>query len=174
MWSSFTAKGFDLVIKAIAKLKNTFPKIKLVVLGEGPEKDNLQTITRELGIVNNVEFRGFVKNVAEIMGESEVFVLSSYYEGFGNVIVESMAVGTPVVATNCPYGPGEIITHLENGMLTEIGKSEQIAEAIKKLFEDNNLYHKIQQKGFERAKQFTPENIASTHEALFKKIVQYQ
>lgn len=165
-------KGFDLVIQAIGSLVKLFPDIKLIVLGEGPEKVRLQNLSKELRISEHVDFRGFVNNVAEIMAQSQVFVLSSYYEGFGNVIVEAMAVGTPVIATECPYGPGEIITHGENGLLTGVGKSNEIAEAIKKLFTDEQVYKKIQRNGYERALDFTPEKIAAQHEDLLESMTE--
>jgi glycosyltransferase involved in cell wall biosynthesis len=165
-------KGFDLVIRAVATLVKEFPKIRLVILGKGPEKQNLENLAQSLGVKKHVDFRGFIKNTSEIINHSEIFVLSSFYEGFGNVIVEAMGVGTPVIATNCPYGPGEIITHGKNGILTEVGKSDEIAAAIKKLFLNKDLYEKIQQNGFELVKDFTPKKIAKQHELLFEKIIQ--
>lgn len=164
-------KGFDLVIRAVSELKATFPDVKLVVLGEGPEKGKLQKLVEDLELFENVDFKGFVKNVTEVMSKSQVFVLSSYYEGFGNVIVEAMASGTPVIATNCPYGPDDIITNGVDGLLTEVGSSQGIAASIAKLFSDRKLYAKIRYNGFIRSQDFTPSVIAREHEELFLELV---
>lgn len=163
-------KGFDLVIRAVASIEQKYPKLKLVVLGEGPEKENLQQLSEDLGISDKVEFKGFVNNVQEVMSESDVFVLSSFYEGFGNVIVEAMAVGTPVISTDCPYGPSDIITHSENGLLTPVGEVQPIADALSQLFDDRSLHSSIRENGLQRANSFTPTAIANQHEKFLLKL----
>jgi glycosyltransferase involved in cell wall biosynthesis len=109
-------KGFDLLIRAFAKL--TLPS-KLVILGEGPERDALRSLAQAEGVSDRISMPGFVADPSVWIRYADVFVLSSRWEGFGHVIVEAMAVGVPVVATDCPYGPADIVFHERNGLLVE-------------------------------------------------------
>ena len=165
-------KGFDLVIKAVAEVSKKYDDVSLVILGEGPEKEKLRSQCYNLNISNRVYFKGFVTNVAQVMAESEIFILSSYYEGFGNVIVESMGVGTPVIATDCPYGPADIITNGKNGFLVPIGNSNAISKSVIELFNNQNTYDQIRLLGYQKANDFTSSTISKQHEKLFDKILE--
>lgn len=96
----------------------------------------LEALTQELGLDEDVSLPGFVDNPYAYMARSAVFVLSSAWEGFGNVLVEAMAVGTPVVSTDCPSGPAEILEGGKWGKLVPVGDVEKIAKAIIDTLED--------------------------------------
>ncbi len=98
----------------------------------------LEALTQELGLDEDVSLPGFVDNPYAYMARSAVFVLSSAWEGFGNVLVEAMAVGTPVVSTDCPSGPAEILEGGKWGKLVPVGDIEKIAKAIIDTLEDLN------------------------------------
>jgi len=100
-----------------------------MILGEGEERPNLEALVRELGLEEDVALPGFVENPYKYMKRAAVFVLSSRWEGFGNVLVEAMALGTPVVATDCPSGPAEILEGGKWGRLVPVGNHEALAEA---------------------------------------------
>ena len=122
-------KDFSTLIKAYAQVRQHCPA-RLVVLGEGPERRNLKKLISELAIENFVSLPGFAKNPYAPMSQANVFVLSSVWEGFGNVLVEAMACGTPVVTTDCPSGPAEIVDNGRFGQLVPVGDVHALAAAI--------------------------------------------
>lgn len=129
-------KDFPTLIRAFAQVRQLQP-VRLMILGEGPDELQLKALVAELGLENDVAMPGFVENPYSYMARSAVFVLSSAWEGFGNVLAEALAVGTPVVSTNCESGPSEILADGKYGFLTPVGDSQAIAEAIFKVLSGN-------------------------------------
>ena len=122
-------KDFATLIRAFAKVRKICPA-HLIILGEGPERNKLKRLAHELGVADDVDLHGFDPNPYAFMSRASVFVLSSAWEGFGNVLVEAMACGCPVVSTDCPSGPGEILEHGRYGRLVPVGAADALAEAI--------------------------------------------
>lgn len=122
-------KNFPNLIRALARIRRVRPA-RLVILGWGPDRPRLEALIQELGLQNDVDLLGYVPNPYAYMARSSVFVLSSDWEGFGNVLVEAMALGTPVVSTDCESGPAEILANGQYGYLTPTGNSEALAYAI--------------------------------------------
>ncbi|MCP2727683.1 glycosyltransferase [Limnofasciculus baicalensis] len=122
-------KDFTTLIRAFAIVRQFQPS-RLVILGEGEQKDRLMALARELGVENDVAFLGFVENPYSYMARSSVFVLSSIQEGLPTVLIEAMAIGTPVVSTNCPSGPDEILANGKYGELVPVGDSKAMADGI--------------------------------------------
>jgi glycosyltransferase involved in cell wall biosynthesis len=124
-----TQKGFSTLLRAFAIVQNA-TKCKLVILGEGRERSNLNYLAEKLSIEKELWMPGFVDNPYKYMSKASLFVLSSIYEGFGNVLVEALALGCPVVSTDCPSGPSEILENGKYGKLVPVGDSEAMAKAI--------------------------------------------
>jgi len=103
---------------------------KLMVLGNGKLETELRKLASELKIEDNIKWLGFVNNPYQWMAKSDLFVLSSAWEGFGNVLVEAMACGTQVIATDCPSGPSEILENGKWGTLVSVGDHAALAKAI--------------------------------------------
>jgi glycosyltransferase involved in cell wall biosynthesis len=122
-------KDFACLIKAFGRVRSVRPA-RLVILGEGRLRSDLETLTTTLGINQDVSMPGFVENPFAFMGRASVFVLSSAWEGFGNVLAEALACGCPVVSTDCPSGPDEILKKGTFGPLVPIGDDKALAEAI--------------------------------------------
>lgn len=122
-------KDVGTLIKAVAGLVRTRP-VRLLIVGDGPQRRTLEELVSSLGVEQNVCFVGYKENPLPYMAAADVFVLSSAWEGFGNVLVEAMAVGTPVVATDCPSGPAEILGHGRWGKLAPVGNPEALRIAI--------------------------------------------
>ena len=122
-------KDFPTLIKAFAKVRQQQPA-RLIILGEGEERPHLESLVKELDLTEAVALPGFVDNPYIYMRDAALLVLSSAWEGFGNVLVEAMAAGTPVVSTNCKSGPAEILADGEYGRLVPVGDSDAMAEEI--------------------------------------------
>lgn len=122
-------KDFPTLIKAFALVRQSCPT-RLMILGEGEERTCLETLVHELGLLKEIALPGFVANPYSYMAQASVCVVSSAWEGFGNVLVEAMAVGTPVVSTDCKSGPAEILNNGQYGRLVAVGDVKGLAEAI--------------------------------------------
>jgi len=101
-----------------------------MILGEGEERPKLESLVRELRLEEDVSLPGFIDNPFKYMKRAAVFVLSSRWEGLPNVLIQALACGTPVVSTDCPSGPAEILEGGKWGRLVPVGNVEELAEAI--------------------------------------------
>ena len=122
-------KDYPSLLRAFARVRKSH-NIKLIILGEGEDRSTLEALAQTLNIANDIDFPGFVANPYAYMAKAKVLVLTSAWEGFGNVLVEAMAAGTSVIATNCKSGPAEILAHGEYGSLVQVADVEGIAAAI--------------------------------------------
>ena len=127
-------KDFPTLLRAFRSLQHHFDA-RLVILGDGPERAALEVQIKTLGLEGDVALPGFVDNPYAFMARSDVLVMSSAVEGFGNVLVEALACGCPVVSTDCPSGPSEILADGDFGSLVEIGDDDAMAAAIAKTLE---------------------------------------
>ncbi|MBI87373.1 MAG: hypothetical protein CMG63_04750 [Candidatus Marinimicrobia bacterium] len=131
-------KNFELLINAFSKTKAR-ERAKLLILGDGHMKKQLQKMVRELNLESKVYLMGQRDNIVDYYIQSKIFILSSIYEGFPNVLVEALANQCPIISTNCPTGPSEIINNYKNGILVENGNETQMCKAIDKLFFNKDL-----------------------------------
>ena len=162
-------KGFPHLIEALARVRRVTPA-ELWIIGEGKQRQYLENKIQQLGLTNCVRLLGFQNNPYKYMAAADVFVLSSLFEGFGNVIVEAMACGAPVVATDCPYGPREIIENSVSGLLVPPANVEALSEAIVRVLKDRELKQKLSQNGKERSQDFHAKAIAIAYGELFERV----
>jgi len=146
-------KDYPTLFRAFSLVRQVRPA-KLLILGEGEERANLERLAVELGIQNDISMPGFVDNPFAFMSKSSVFVLSSAWEGFGNVLVEALACGCPVVATDCRSGPREILDNGRYGRLVPVGDYEALAKAILETL-DNPDFPADRQTRIQRAMEFS-------------------
>ena len=132
-------KDFPTLIRAFALVRKERPA-RLMILGEGEERPNLEALVRELGLEGEVALPGFVENPYKYMKRAAVFVLSSRWEGLPNALIEALAVGTPVVATDCPGGSKEILEGGKWGRLVPVGDVEALADAIVDILSNSELH----------------------------------
>ncbi|KST62780.1 glycosyltransferase [Mastigocoleus testarum] len=129
-------KDYPTLLRAFALVRK-MRRCRLVILGDGSEKYNLKNLISELGLEKDVYMEGFVDNPYAYMSKANAFVLSSLWEGLGNVLIEAMACGCPVISTDCPSGPKEILAGGKYGELTPVGDPKAMAEAILKVLSGN-------------------------------------
>jgi glycosyltransferase involved in cell wall biosynthesis len=122
-------KDFPTLIRAFARLRSE-RSCRLAILGEGPDRDALTRLVQTLGLADDVLLPGHVDNPFAWMAKSRLFVLSSCWEGSGNVLTEAMALGIPVVSTDCPSGPSEMLAGGLHGPLVPVGDEAALAEAM--------------------------------------------
>jgi glycosyltransferase involved in cell wall biosynthesis len=154
-------KDHRTLILAFALLRRDRPA-KLVILGDGPLRDELAALVTERGLEADVLLPGFVADIRPSLSASDLFVLTSTSEGFGNVIVEAMAAGVPVVSTDCPHGPREILENGALGELVPIGDAPAIAAAMSRMLANPTSANRLQT----RAADFSVERIGDQYEAL--------
>jgi glycosyltransferase involved in cell wall biosynthesis len=162
-------KGFPYLLEALAKVRQTIPA-HLWILGEGRQRRELEQQIQILGLTDCVRLLGFQTNPYQYMAIADVFVLSSIYEGFGNVVVEAMACGAPIISTDCPYGPGEIIESGSSGLLVPPADINAIADAILQVLTHTELRQKLSANGKKRSHDFHASKIATAYEELFLRV----
>jgi glycosyltransferase involved in cell wall biosynthesis len=151
-------KNFSLLIRAFARV-NKDRLCKLVILGDGKERHHLQQLVHAYDLSNHVDFPGFVDNPYAYMARADIFVLSSDVEPLGNVLIEALACGCPVVSTDCPSGPAEILQHGQYGPLVPVNDEKALAEAILSVL--NNPPDSLWLK--ERSMDFTVDKAAAAY-----------
>ncbi len=159
-------KNYPLLFRAMRQVLEKM-QIRLIILGEGEERRNLEVLASRLGLMSHVAFLGFQPNPFRFMSRAKALILSSAWEGFPRVIVEAMACGLPVISTRCPYGPEEIITHGVNGYLVPAGQETPLAEAILQVLNDEALRSRLAQGGLRRALDFSTDKVVPQFEELF-------
>ena len=129
-------KGFSDLLRAYERVAHRHKDWSLIIIGDGPEKEALGGLCRELDIAGRVSFLGTVKNPSVYLQQAGLFVLASHFEGFPNALCEAMAHGVAVISTDCPSGPGEIVEHGMNGFLVPPGNVDALAQAMDSLIAD--------------------------------------
>ena len=158
-------KNFSNLLNAFALVKKQ-QDARLIILGEGSERESLEQIVDRLKLRKDVLLPGFVKNPYAYMKRASCFVLSSKYEGLPTVLIEAMACGCPVVATDCPSGPDEILKHGTYGALVPIENSEALAQAMVETLENPPSKELL----IERADKYSTEKVVATYLSLLNSL----
>ena len=159
-------KDLPTLLRAFALVHRQRPSTRLLLAGEGSERGRLEALVRELALDDVVRLPGRVATPLSWMRQAAVFVLASRFEGFGNVLVEAMACGTPVVSTDCPVGPREILDDGRLGRLVPVGDAEALAQAIMHALESPQP----PAEAAIRAQGFTQQAAATSYQALFARL----
>lgn len=164
-------KGFPTLIRAFSLVRQKM-EARLIIIGEGEERPNLESLVRELGMQSYVDMPGFAKNPYPFIKRAEVFVMSSLYEGFPNVLVEAMACRTPVVSTACLSGPDEIITDGVTGCLVPVSNVERMSHAIERLIINKELAAQLADAAGRYVHQYHVNRVVSSYEKVISEEIQ--
>ena len=164
-------KAQDVILKAFHILHRKYPDLSLVLVGDGPDREEIKSQIQAIGLGDAIVLAGWQDNVAAFMARAQVFVMSSRYEGWPNVLVEAMACGCPVVATDCDTGPREILGNNEYGLLVPVDKSEALAQAVEKLLSSTSTRELYRDQALRRAKDFQLEIIAARYVDLLHRLM---
>lgn len=164
-------KNHAMLIHAFSKIADEYPKMRLVIYGEGGLRPKLEALVAEKGLSDRIELPGSVTDVADRICKAKIFALTSNTEGMPNSIIEAMALGVPVVATDCPCGgSAALIEEGENGLLVPVGDAFALADAFRKILEDTEFAKKLSENAYQTTMEFTPDKVNKEWEEYLNKI----
>jgi glycosyltransferase involved in cell wall biosynthesis len=164
-------KRYDLIIEAFARVAAEHPDWQLRVYGKGEERDRLRALVHRLGLGDNVFLMGPAAPMEAEWVKGSIGAAASNFEPFGMTLVEAMRCGLPVVSTDCPYGPGEIIQDGVDGRLVPVGDTAAFAGALLDLVRDDERRRRMGRSAIENARRFAPGPVLEQAEDLFERAV---
>lgn len=162
-------KGQDILIRALAKLKKDGIECSCKLVGEGESRQYLEALSKKCGLADNIQFLGNRSDVPELLANACIFVLSSRYEGFGIVVIEAMAAGIPVIASNID-GPKEIITDSQNGLLFESENENDLAKKLKMVIKDRTLRNRLIHNAFISVQEYSIEKMCDRYLSAYNSL----
>jgi len=160
-------KGYKLLIDSMPGVLQQYPETKLVILGDGELRSELENRIQELELASHIELAGQVNNVQERLKEFDLFVSSSLWEGLPTVLMEAMASGLPVIATDIP-GTKELITNRWNGMLVQPNNITELSNGLIELISNSVLREKIIENAFQFVGQYSIDRIAEEYGTMYQ------
>lgn len=159
-------KNYPLLLRAFRQFLQSNPEWTLEIYGKGADEGKLRALVEELGITRSVEFAGYVSDITHRINDASIFALSSDYEGISNAMAEAMALGLPVVCTDCPVGGAALlIKNRESGMLVPVRDQQALASALEEVAGDNALAKSLSEGAQASVKRFSSEHMAQLWEA---------
>jgi len=159
-------KGFDLLLQAFATLAGEFPEWNLVIWGTGPERSKLEDMASRLGLHARVRFAGVSESPGGWVENSDIFVMSSRYEGWGNALAEALAAGIPSISFNCNWGPGELIQQSVNGLLVPPEDVDALTGKMRELMHDPELRRRLGSNARSIADSFSTSRVVDAWEKV--------
>lgn len=163
-------KGYDWLVEIWAKVAHSHPEYEMAIYGHGPDQKMIERRAEELGISDSFRFYPPTSDIVSEYEQSEIYVMSSRFEGFGLVLVEAMSCGIPVISFDCPYGPSDIIQDGENGYLVQLGDNDAFAERICYLIEHPEERERLSTNGLRSAARYSLDSIMPLWAQLFKNL----
>lgn len=162
-------KGIRYLVDAFARLSRQYPRVRLILVGQGPEEERLHRQVRELGVEDRVIFAGFQRDVQRFVKLFSVSVVPSLEEGFGLVALESLALGVPVVASRLGGLP-DVVAHEQTGLLVEPADPDAIAAAIARILSDRDLHRRMSEAGPAAAQRYSLDGYAGRLTEIYQEL----
>jgi glycosyltransferase involved in cell wall biosynthesis len=164
-------KDYPTLLRAFAQVARRVADVRLVLVGDGPERMRLEALTRDLGLADRVVFYGTTTEAAPIYRALEAFALTSRWEGLSNVVLEAMASGVPVVTTRVE-GTMRVLTDGEDGLVVEVGDADGVADRLLRVIENPDLAGRLREAGLARVRRdFSLQRMAKEYEALYDDVL---
>ncbi|MDE7417298.1 MAG: glycosyltransferase [Lachnospiraceae bacterium] len=164
-------KNHAMLIHAFAKIADEYPTVNLVIYGEGVLRAALETLAAEKGLSDRIAFPGNASDVADCICKARIFALTSNTEGMPNSIMEAMALGIPVISTDCPCGgPAALIENEVSGLLVPVGDAFALADAFRRILEDKDFEQKLRENACKITERLAPDKVNREWEAYLNKI----
>lgn len=153
-------KNQKMLIEAFSKIAPEFPDREVYIYGKGPLENELKSLIEEKKLTHVVHLMGTTDDVAGVLKNAELFVLTSDYEGMPNALLEALAVGVPCISTDCPCGgPRMVIEQEKNGILISPNDTQELIVQMRRILSDNSLKERLSQNGRLSAEKFQPQNV---------------
>ncbi len=163
-------KGFDILINAIAPVLTAHQDWSLYILGEGPERDRLQSMVDRHRLEGQIKLVGNARDPERWLRNARIFVLSSRYEGYPNALIEALGQGVASVASDCATGPAEILTHDETGLLVPVSDEDGLRQAVEYLIEHPAESRRIAEAGYAKSDDFNIESLVDRWETVLSSV----
>ncbi|MFC7279499.1 glycosyltransferase family 4 protein [Paractinoplanes rhizophilus] len=164
------SKRYDVLLHAFAKVVAERPDWQLRIYGDGTEAPALRALVLELGLHNHVRMMGQIAPIEPEWAKGSIAAVASDREPFGMTLVEAMRCGVPVVSTDAPYGPGEILRDGEDGLLTPVGDPDAMGDALLRLINDEDLRRRMGAAALRNSARYDPALVATQYEDLFSEL----
>jgi len=161
-------KGFDVLIAAIEIVSKKFPAIHLTIWGEGNERKTLENLVTLKNLDKNISLPGNTKTPMEWINSAKIFILPSRYEGFPNVLVEAMSAGMAAIATDCPWGPADMIADGKNGLLVPVENPIVLSQAIETLLNSPKLQEALGKAATEKLDAFSENKVLDMWDSILE------
>ncbi|MHA6266511.1 glycosyltransferase family 4 protein [uncultured Aliiroseovarius sp.] len=165
-------KGFDLLLHAVARLRDSHPTLSLTIFGEGPERKALEGLRADLGLEATVAMPGTTQRHGAWVSEADILVVTSRYEGFCNVVAEATLSGVPIISFDCEFGPREMIRHEVNGLLVQTGDIDGMADNLSRLINDTQLRARMSAASYLNVEYLDPDRILKSWDAVINDAVE--
>ena len=164
-------KGFDLLLEIAKELKIKIPDWKIILYGEGEDREKLLSQIELYKLDGFVEIRQFTKKIQDVYLESSIYLMTSRWEGLPMVLIEAQSMGLPIVALDCPCGPSDIIVANKNGFLCNPDDFDGFIQAVVKLANNDDLRIKMSKASIELAKRYSTESVSKKWTVLMKSLL---
>lgn len=165
-------KNFELLIRAFASISDKLPEYKLFIYGDGPLRSKLENLIKIYGLEQQVFLPGYIEHIEERIYKAALFVLTSKYEGMPNTLMEAMALGVPVISTDCAGGGARyLINNGVNGVLIQPDNESELSSSIIKVLNNKRFAASIAHEGYKIGRQFSPDTIYSRWEEYISYVI---
>ena len=165
-------KNHEMMIRAFANILPMYPEYTMTIYGDGELREQLQNLINSLGLEDKITLPGIIPNVADNIQKAALFLLTSYSEGISNALIEAMALGLPVIATDVPSGGTvELIQHNENGLIIQTGDQKGLEEAMNTILSDADFAEKLGSNACKIQERLAPDRVNEQWKRYFESII---